>query len=333
MTLVRTGPGWGEATDEGPVHHAHLYDFDVDGATLKEAHKQYLRGRVLNLLKLDSTRVATVTGNASRTGDKDHNTILSTQRAKAVITFVRDEGGIDLSRMSLFGAGSDAASAPGENPRARSVDVDVTPKPTAPMPTPPPPASATIRPPTSSELDTIKQAETARGQALPRALARIDAFLAKSGDSGEGAAGAPNYSGEDQQVIDAVRLWLYVPDVNEKFWATLRTARGLIAQNQAISPLRYSVDTAKTDAFAYVYSAERDKGIFLCLSSFFPVNEYCQREVLLHEYFHFLGLGHFYSTSDTAEALQCAHHMAELVYDIATGCIGGCSGTSCRAGP
>ena len=147
------------APDQGPVHHAHLYDFDIDGATLKEGHKRHLRGRMVSLLKLDSSKIAWVTGKASRTGEEAHNVDLSNQRAEEVIAFLSSEG-VDLSRMFRFGVGSSAALVEGEDARSRSVDVDVTPKqnfppPPAPTPSAPQPSAplrATDAPPVVSLL-------------------------------------------------------------------------------------------------------------------------------------------------------------------------------------
>lgn len=135
MTRVKTGTGWGESKDEGPKHSLILYNFDVDWAELKEEHKKYLRLRAVPLLKADPTRIAWVTGKASRTGNEEHNLALSNQRAESVIVFLNKEEGIALNRMLRFGVGSSAAKVDGEDARARSVDVDVTPD-GQPHPTP-----------------------------------------------------------------------------------------------------------------------------------------------------------------------------------------------------
>jgi OmpA family len=84
MTRVKTGVGWGESKDEGPKHSLILYNFDIDWAELKEEHKKHLRVRAVPLLKADPTRIAWVTGKASRTGNEEHNLALSNQRAESV---------------------------------------------------------------------------------------------------------------------------------------------------------------------------------------------------------------------------------------------------------
>lgn len=188
------------------------------------------------------------------------------------------------------------------------------------------PADASnIREPDGGETTAINTAEAERASALSRALQLIDALLAKRPpDDTDGNSGAPVLTADDQKIIDAAGRWLFTTQLNSIFWDTLGTARGLIAQNQALSA-RPHVDTVKND-FAYVYGQNTvSQGVFFCMP-FFNTNSNCRREVITHEYFHFLGLGHFYTTTITSEALQCAHHMAELVFDIATGCTLGCGG-------
>jgi hypothetical protein len=204
-------------------------------------------------------------------------------------------------------------------------------QPISAMPTGTTPLLANIRAPSPAELTVITAAETQRGQVLPSTLSSIDAVLAK----GNSSAGAPSFSPSEQHVADAVATFLYVTTINNLFWDTLQKARDLIARNQSIAIVPYFVDTVKSD-FAYVYPNDTSRGMYLTTKGFFPANSYCQREVLLHEYFHFVGCGHYYDTSTTTEALQCAHHMAEFVYEIATSCVGGCSRSAsniCHARP
>jgi hypothetical protein len=127
MTRIKTGAGWGESKDDGPKHSLTLYNFDVDWAELKEEHKKHLRLRAVPLLQADPTRIAWVTGKASRTGNEEHNLALSNQRAESVVVFLHKEEGVALNRMLRFGVGSSAAKVDGEDAHARSVDVDVTP--------------------------------------------------------------------------------------------------------------------------------------------------------------------------------------------------------------
>jgi len=195
------------------------------------------------------------------------------------------------------------------------------------------PADASaIRDPNASETTAIDRAEAERASALAGALQLIDALLAKRPqDDGDGGSGAPTYSSGDQRVIDAVGRWLLIPDVNATFWDSLSTSRDLISQNQALKA-DHHIDPVKND-YAYVYgSGNVDKGVFFCMP-FFNTNPDCRHEVITHEYFHFLGLDHYYSTTLTEEALKCAHHMAELVFDVATGCTLGCGNAASSCHP
>ncbi len=188
-----------------------------------------------------------------------------------------------------------------------------------------------IRAPTAEETDAIADAENERAWALAEALRMVNAMLAKQPeDDTDDGSGAPTLTPDDQRVLDTAGRWLYTPRLGAEFWDALTTARNLISGNQELSA-QAQVDTATND-FAYVYGEGTvSTGIFFCMP-FFASNSDCRREVVTHEYFHFLGLDHFYSTSQTSEALRCAHHMAEFVFDLTTGCVLGCQGTKaiCR---
>ena len=58
---------------------------------------------------------------------------------------------------------------------------------------------------------------------------------------------------------------------------------------------------------------------------YFKSNVRCMNEVMAHEFFHLSGLVHGYGTTDPEVAINCPHHMAELVFDLATGQTEGCS--------
>ena len=159
---------------------------------------------------------------------------------------------------------------------------------------------------------------------MTQASASVAGILAQrpAGDS-DGGSGAPTFTPDQQGLVDKICYWLYLPGVNATFWSALDTFNGLMTKNQGIGKVGYWVDTVKTD-HAYVYAKDQSRGMFFCLTVYFTDNDLCQREVLLHEYYHFCGCGHHYDASTSAEALACAHHMAELTYDLAIGCTGGC---------
>jgi hypothetical protein len=77
------------------------------------------------------------------------------------------------------------------------------------------------------------------------------------------------------------------------------------------------------EAFARALG-DPSKGIVI-EDPFFTTNPQCRWEVVAHEFFHLSGLEHFYSTTNPSEAIRCAHHVTELVFDIATGETLGCS--------
>ena len=192
-------------------------------------------------------------------------------------------------------------------------------------------ASNNVRDPTSTEASAISTAETERASALAKALRLADATLTKRpAEDTDGGSGAPaSWSSDDQRVLDTAGRWLYTPQVNGAFWIALAKSRDLMSRNQGLSAQAH-VDTTTTDYAHVDEKRELSKGIFFG-SLFFRSNANCQREVLTHEYFHFLGLDHYYDTSDTYEALQCAHHLAEFVFDLATGCTSGCRpNATCR---
>lgn len=84
MTLKKTGNGKiGLYSKNGPKLHALIYNFDIDGHSLKHEHKEFLQAHVAPLLLLGGS--TTVRGMASRTGSDKHNDDLSTKRAKEVV--------------------------------------------------------------------------------------------------------------------------------------------------------------------------------------------------------------------------------------------------------
>jgi len=136
MTLRKTSPeGVVEVTEDGAVHRAKLYDFDVDGADLKTRHKEYLHARATRLLVADPTKFARITGKASKTGNEDHNFDLSNHRAEQAMAFLANEG-IATDRLRRHGVGSSESLVAGEDARSRAVDVEIWKIAPSPSPTP-----------------------------------------------------------------------------------------------------------------------------------------------------------------------------------------------------
>jgi hypothetical protein len=120
----------------------------------------------------------------------------------------------------------------------------------------------------------------------------------------------------------------------------LGLANNYIADNLALGTKTHRIDTKKNDAFAYVLF-DKPEVVFLCFP-FFTTRAYGRREVITHEYFHkVLGTGyHMYDIDADSErapqnAIRCPHQLAELVFDIATGCKQGAHETlfACRVRP
>jgi len=70
----------------GDVTRVVLYNFDIDGAELKDRHRLYLDTNVIPLLKVGGH--VEVTGAGSRSGSTEHNLRLSERRARAVVEYM-----------------------------------------------------------------------------------------------------------------------------------------------------------------------------------------------------------------------------------------------------
>jgi hypothetical protein len=166
-----------------------------------------------------------------------------------------------------------------------------------------------------SDLDVITAADTARREALDSAISAIQTLQQSGGDVPDSSD--PTVAAFQRQVFAAL---------DSNFWGVVQQALTAIESNKAYSgvvPLtpRRDVD----EGYAYVdESGDPNLGISFC-PDFFDADFTCQREVITHEYFHFVcGLVHYYGTTSTQEALACPHHLSELVFDIALGEVGGC---------
>ncbi len=126
-------------------------------------------------------------------------------------------------------------------------------------------------------------------------------------------------------VVWAVNRWLYTFPGKADYADTIDKAISLIDQNISTNT-NIRIDRSpecKDHAFVGALG-DPGKGITVC-DLFFKKHPNCQREVITHEYFHLINLIHHYDATTTKEALECPHHMAELVFDIAKGQTGGCA--------
>lgn len=190
--------------------------------------------------------------------------------------------------------------------------------------------AANIRKPTADEQKIIDKNEDERFSALKKAIEIADGLLSRRTKANGGGF---QFIEGDTRTILAINRWTYTTQLLDPFWDVLGKARALMLQNQAIGRLGHSVDTVRK-YHAYVHQKHKSRGVFFCHEVYWGDHPWCQREVLMHEYYHFCGCGHHYSTTKTDEALQCAHHMAELVFDLALGSTSGCGGNPiCRLKP
>lgn len=125
-------------------------------------------------------------------------------------------------------------------------------------------------------------------------------------------------------VVKAFKKFMFVKRNAVEFWPTVNAALLMIEGNlDTVSPIK--IDRSVGD-FAHVdATVDPKKGVTIG-EAFFNTNSRCQREVITHEYFHFIvGAQHHYDATTTAEAIQCPHHLTELVFKIARDQVEGCS--------
>lgn len=146
MSLTHTGPGrvltFGQNA-EGLW--GRLYNFDIDGHELKQAHREFLTTRIIPMLRAGgSIRLIAL---ASRSGNSGHNAHLSSRRLAAVVAFLRAGAGPQFQVAEQSAAGEVAAAQAGvpddtEHENWRSVVFSAWRRPVPPPPPPAPPAPA-----------------------------------------------------------------------------------------------------------------------------------------------------------------------------------------------
>jgi outer membrane protein OmpA-like peptidoglycan-associated protein len=128
-----TGPG---KVEERPspdaqapeMRRASLFNFDIDGDTLKPEHERWLTENVVPLLSVPGASVR-LRGVASRSGAASHNQALSQRRVDKVLAFLQ-RNGLVLAQFVREAAGEGDAAAAGqvdgtEDERFRAVIVTV----------------------------------------------------------------------------------------------------------------------------------------------------------------------------------------------------------------
>ncbi|KAA2249546.1 hypothetical protein F0L68_39335 [Solihabitans fulvus] len=171
-----------------------------------------------------------------------------------------------------------------------------------------------------SDLDVITAADQARQSALASAVSAIQSLQ----------QGAPEVPDGNDPTVQAFQRQLFVV-LDSNFWDVVAQALTAIESNQAYTGYAPFIPDHTVTDFAHVDgSLDYNLGITFG-DPFFNADYTCQREVITHEFFHYVvGAQHHYGTTSTQDALACPHHLAELVFDIAVGEVGGCGdGATC----
>ncbi len=164
-----------------------------------------------------------------------------------------------------------------------------------------------------SNMDIINQSDLTRLNALLLAERAIETLQESQ----------PDVPDPNDEVVRSFERWMLTsPDSD--FWPTVERARTAIVTNRLMERVPFIIDLA-CDDFAHVdITLDSGKGITFC-RPFFEVDDLCRREVITHEFFHFVvGAQHHYDATTTEEAINCPHHLSELVFQIALGEINGC---------
>jgi outer membrane protein OmpA-like peptidoglycan-associated protein len=243
-----------------------LYDFKIDGASLRADHRQFLQ-ELAKWMRADPTRKWQIfaEAHASRTGAASHDDVLSQDRYLATRAFLE---------LQLLGAGFDAASLringegvgfrnsplPGEDPTARSVYVVVQPD---PSPSPPPAWPPSVTP--------VKYPPRRGGGAQPKLVYKIHPAIgiARVGDSPNGwfvgpetpgrSAKPGTYRDRDSQgrikrQAARFRIWEYEEDQNGK-----QTPKREITLQQAKIDWTVNLANKKAAFFQFKYLAGEHK--------------------------------------------------------------------------
>lgn len=92
---------------------ARLFNYDVDDATLKREHRDWLADEVVPVLRSCRSIQVDLRGTASRTGSDQHNLRLSEQRAKGIELFL-EQNGAAHEQIKFRGLGEAPARAAGK---------------------------------------------------------------------------------------------------------------------------------------------------------------------------------------------------------------------------
>lgn len=105
-----TGPGKTERRTSPPS--LMLFNFDIDGDTLKEEHKTFLRMEAVVILRAGGS--LRVIGLTDRKGSAAHNLALSARRVEKTVAFLRAEVPTGVNLLQTTGFGEEVAAREGE---------------------------------------------------------------------------------------------------------------------------------------------------------------------------------------------------------------------------
>lgn len=133
----------------------------------------------------------------------------------------------------------------------------------------------------------------------------------------------------------AIQHWLFVAPGDPAFLVTVQAAQQLFLNNLGLTPrLLYQSNGVQVDPFGnacppnFAYSRGGVDPIFIC-DNFLASGPGCQRDVMIHEHFHLLGLIDLPAVTTTAQAMGNPDSLAQLAAEIADGphspcCLGTC---------
>jgi hypothetical protein len=138
-----------------------------------------------------------------------------------------------------------------------------------------------------------------------------------------------------QRTLDSLQRWLKISRSDGDFIDNLQKARALMEKNLATTAtIVHQPSTGpdcKKGGFAWSNVGDPSQGVRCCDAFFLgpdaggnkPIGSLCQMDVITHEFFHLIGLHEQSSTTratiTTAQALDCADNMAQLVAEITAG--------------
>ena len=98
----------------------NLYNFDIDVPLPKDEHRRFLADRLVAAIKANSRATVRLYGSASRSGENNHNDILSTKRATEVAKLL---AGVQSQIKDIKGTGEPSGPGPVEDEGDRGVRV------------------------------------------------------------------------------------------------------------------------------------------------------------------------------------------------------------------